>query len=299
MCLFGQLLEARLPDLIPYRKGKLWGFCDSTKKIIIAPQWERVSLFGANSAVVQKDGRAGLIDRTGKIILEPVYKTIDYQEQFGVRKICLFDRGTVGAVNSLGEIIISPTYNWLCWQGPYLEGMRNCKIGVFDTTGHEVMPFIYASCGDYPVSMGDSGQFAMPKNGKWGVVDTAGNTIIPFEFYWVTASGCGSWEVRTNYFESKYYDTQGKYISDSSYCPAQPPWLGFHQLVNGMKSYELESGLCGYLNAKGDTIFTPQFVIVNDFNADGLAFVEFRTKKCDSCFGKGYVDIHQTKYWEE
>jgi hypothetical protein len=30
----------KLPDLIPYRSGKLWGYCDSNKKIIIKPKYE-------------------------------------------------------------------------------------------------------------------------------------------------------------------------------------------------------------------------------------------------------------------
>lgn len=35
-----QCFAQKLPNLIPYREGKLWGYCDSNKKVIIKPKYE-------------------------------------------------------------------------------------------------------------------------------------------------------------------------------------------------------------------------------------------------------------------
>jgi hypothetical protein len=62
-----------LPDLIPYRKGTKWGFCDKNKKIIIPVIYDNVEFFGAyyvesyepskiyqDYALVRKDGKTFL-----------------------------------------------------------------------------------------------------------------------------------------------------------------------------------------------------------------------------------------------
>jgi len=41
---FPLILQAQLPELIPYRKGSLWGYADSTGKVIVEPQWKWVGL---------------------------------------------------------------------------------------------------------------------------------------------------------------------------------------------------------------------------------------------------------------
>ena len=37
--------SAQLPDLIPYRKGDLWGYCDSNKVVKIAPRFKYAGWF--------------------------------------------------------------------------------------------------------------------------------------------------------------------------------------------------------------------------------------------------------------
>lgn len=298
LCTFA--LNARLPDLIPYRKGNLWGYCDSTKKIIIEPQWDWVGLFGVSTAVVSKGGLDGVIDRTGKVIVRPLYRWIEVEEHHGLREIRRTSYGEVGAVNAAGEMVIPIEYEWLTWRGPYLEAMKGKgKCGVFDSLGGVVIPFIYKNRGDFPQSMGDSGQFSMCKNGKWGVVDTAGNVIIPFTYYWITSTDCGTWEVRTDYFTSMYYNTKGTYLGDTLKCQTTLRDWSYHQLKNGMQSFVGDDKLIGFKDAKGTVVYKPQFLTAYDFEPNGLAFVGFRTGECATCVGKGYIDRNGTKYWED
>src|ERR1051325_7442430 len=60
----------RLPSLIPYRKGNLWGYCDSTEKMVIEPRFKSAELFSDGLAYVEyNDSLHGFIDSLGNIKL--------------------------------------------------------------------------------------------------------------------------------------------------------------------------------------------------------------------------------------
>jgi hypothetical protein len=292
------LAEARLPDLIPYRAGPLWGFCDSTKKIIIAPAWDEVTFFGGNAAAVKRNGRWGMIDRNGNILVRPQYNWISAAYTHGLRFVTRTANGRYGAINDSGRLVVNIQYDWLSWQGPYLQGARSCNVGVLDSNGHEVLPFRYTHCGDYPRSMGDSGLFALSLNGKWGVVDTNGRTVIPFQYTWISATDCGQFEVETGDFTSAFYNTNGEQVAGIDSCSATPVWRGYHQLVNGMQSFE-SNGVHGYRNAAGTVIYEPQFGIAHDFQPNGIAEVWVKAPGTKRGAATGYIDIYGTTYWED
>lgn len=78
--LFSQVTEiSNLPDLIPYRKGNKWGFCDRNKKMVIPADFEEANLFGVTPgpqflefsydfAYVKKDGGDYKITKSGVLI---------------------------------------------------------------------------------------------------------------------------------------------------------------------------------------------------------------------------------------
>lgn len=47
-------------NVIPYRKGDKWGYCDKNKKILLEPKYEAVTFFDPNRfAKVQKKRSGG------------------------------------------------------------------------------------------------------------------------------------------------------------------------------------------------------------------------------------------------
>ncbi|MDQ3109232.1 MAG: WG repeat-containing protein [Bacteroidota bacterium] len=85
-------LSARLPDLIPYRnKSGMWGYCDSTKKIIIPCKFRDVKPFGNldsargifedNNVWIRKNGDFHIVPKPSpdsfvRVIYAPVYHYI-------------------------------------------------------------------------------------------------------------------------------------------------------------------------------------------------------------------------------
>jgi hypothetical protein len=52
LCFVIELSIAQLPDLIPYRKGNLWGYCDSNKVVKIEPKYNWVEPFSKNNIAI-------------------------------------------------------------------------------------------------------------------------------------------------------------------------------------------------------------------------------------------------------
>jgi len=63
--LLGTTLGICQPDLIPYRKGDKWGFCDRNKKIIIPIKYDDAEDFLGELARVKLNGKWGYIDKNG------------------------------------------------------------------------------------------------------------------------------------------------------------------------------------------------------------------------------------------
>jgi hypothetical protein len=64
--LLGTTLGICQPELIPYRKGDKWGFCDRNKKIVIPIKYDLVWPFSEELAAVKLNGKLGYIDKEGK-----------------------------------------------------------------------------------------------------------------------------------------------------------------------------------------------------------------------------------------
>lgn len=78
-------LQAQVPvkfdtGPIPYRKGDLWGYADTTGKILIEPQYDEAMVFYEEYTFVQKNGKYGMIDRSGKLIQPFKYEAVSNYE---------------------------------------------------------------------------------------------------------------------------------------------------------------------------------------------------------------------------
>lgn len=88
-------------NIIPYRKGKLWGYCDSTKRIIITPRFDSVEVFETfkqkdklsqkKVALVWKNKKVGLIDDKGKELVPCSFQqAYVMNDEPGRRRVALY-----------------------------------------------------------------------------------------------------------------------------------------------------------------------------------------------------------------
>lgn len=82
-------IAQQLPDLIPYRIGKKWGYCNSNKEIVISAKYDEVRLFAGDKAAVRNGIYWGYINKNGKVVIPIKYYWASdfYGENFDNAKV--------------------------------------------------------------------------------------------------------------------------------------------------------------------------------------------------------------------
>jgi len=174
------------------REGK-WGFADESGKVVIEPKWDLVSAFrGGNSTVNlggrdtpteeeqrkglsidwEPGGKWGIIDKTGKVLVEPEWDDIGPLAGEGFYMVAR--EGTWGILKKDGTEIVEPEWEDFRIIGENLYAvMRGGKWGVIKPDGTVVVKLVWDEIGSFldeiaPVKL----------NGKWGAVDENGEVMI-------------------------------------------------------------------------------------------------------------------------
>lgn len=143
---FGALAQ----EYIPYRKGKLWGYSNRKKKILIDCQYEETRFFIYDLAKVKKFGKWGLIDKEGLTFLPLQYDIIYAAAKEGRVVVCMGgDRSGHG-----GKWGIVPVYK-----------------------GEEI-PLEY----DLIRESGSIDLLGLSINQKWGGMNDQGRIVIPIQY---------------------------------------------------------------------------------------------------------------------
>ena len=129
-------LDNSLPELIPYRKGDKWGFCDRNKKIVIDCVYDKVYDVKRNNLFFE-DG----------VALVANYNTV-YEDQFTEYHFFTFSY-----IDTTGkEINALSTDNWPCeayyysndhFINGFTYAVRGGKGVIIDNKGNEIKGFIY------------------------------------------------------------------------------------------------------------------------------------------------------------
>jgi hypothetical protein len=149
LILHGTSFSQKLPDLIPYRKGELWGYCDSTKRVVIEPRYKSVDLFSEGLArVIIDDKTYSFIDTSGAIRF----------------KFHVMDTFVADFYNGLAAIY---SYRWKRFRSGFVN--KEFKV---------VIPLIYnADDEEFPMGF-MNGYSSVIHHGKHGILDTNGKFIL-------------------------------------------------------------------------------------------------------------------------
>jgi hypothetical protein len=312
LLLLQENLSAQLPDLIPYRKGNLWGFCDSTKKMIIEPKYSFVFSFKGNTTIASKpSGKPCILDKQGnEIDLNDSIWLVNAAVENDLRIYSDLDFHD-GVINEKGEIVMRPVNYDLEWMSSnYLFGKDDKfrPAALFNLQGKKLLDLTNYNDVEYDEDL--VGRYACRnKNKKWGVIDTNGVTLIPFRFRKLEHIGDDGIVLLTR--DSVFcYDKnckpykfskreRGKYIDyelpESETVTASTinvsEYVDYHRFRS--------SGKYGLKDNHGNIVIEAKYNDLDDFFINGLTQVfttrRIKSKKWDIV---GYVDIHGTEYWE-
>ena len=206
-------------DLKPVKDKatKLFGYQDKSKNWVIEPSFNAAKRFIGGFAIVEQDGRKGVIDQDGSWILKPEYDDIDKFDKAG---LCLVMRkeGKAklrGVANTEGKLVIPaecPAVNinrseGLIMAERYIDVPRigaKPMWGVYDFEGEEIFAPEFSSS---PSFHNGKGIAKSAWDGLMGIIDSNGQTLLPFNNLAINYSG-GGFEVLTSEFVSCYYDSR-------------------------------------------------------------------------------------------
>lgn len=254
------------------------GFIDWTGKVVVPAKYDGAGDFSEGLAWVWKNGKPGLIDKTGKEIamslpydipqnfsegLAAVMKSnkIGFVDKTGKEVIpCAYDNsakgfsqglaavekgGKWGFIDKTGEVVIDFTYD-----GAYSfsEGLaaveKNGKMGFIDKTGQEAFPFQYDYV--YPFS---EGLAVVAKNNKGGYIDKTGEEVIPLQYDFSKEFSNGLAPVMKNN-KWGYVNKEGELVIPFQYDDAAPFSEGFAWVV--------KSGNGGFIDTTGKEVVEPK-----------------------------------------
>ena len=219
--------------------NSLWGFIDSTGRLVIEPQFPMVGRFsnGLAPAIQCGSRRAGqyrdqygYIDHTGRFVIQSQFVDAEpFSEGLAAVKVGgneYGDGGQWGYIDTSGQFAISPQFNdTLGTTSPFSEGLA-------------------------AVTIPDS-RFGY--NGKTGYIDRTGHFVIPAQFN----SGAGSFIEGLAYVGVMFEKEQkGRQISNPP-----PSNLSAQQLMNLFLEREplYSGGKFGYINKQGHFVWEEKY----------------------------------------
>lgn len=158
-------------NLASVQKNGKWGFIDNSGKVVIDVQYDEVKDFHEGFAGVKKDGKWGFIDKTGQVIIDFKY---DEVTDFNQGLMAVRTNKYWSFIDKTGQV----TYNLL----PYKE-----------ETFWENLAVAYE-----------------PKTKKYGIVDKQGKIIVPFQYEDAEPFADGLVKVQLTYQNISPYDNNIK-----------------------------------------------------------------------------------------
>lgn len=129
------------PELIPYRKGDKWGYCDTNRVIKIPVVYDEAYPFIQGKALVNYKGRACKINKRGIVVKRFSFKLL------GSYNTDLIEieakKSLLGKIDLAGKVVFKPIYSEITKiNDETYEMVHQGKVGRINLQGEVVKPFV-------------------------------------------------------------------------------------------------------------------------------------------------------------
>jgi hypothetical protein len=131
-------------NFIPFRNGKLWGYCDTLGIVTVKPVYDSVTFFvyfqdNYKAGFVIRNKKKGMINKDAKEVIPPIYDDI----LSGTTNPVLKKGKLFGMANMDGKIIVPIQYDEVIqYSGPIIV-KKNGKYGLYNKAGRLIAPLKY------------------------------------------------------------------------------------------------------------------------------------------------------------
>ncbi len=175
---------------------------------------EQISTADINYYKIISDGKSGVIDKAGNVIIEPEYNTIKIPNPKEAIFICVYDYNAASGeyktkvLNEKNEEILTNYENVntidikeivssIPYEKTVLQYQKDGKYGIIDFSGKDITNPIYEEIKNMPYR---EGELIVKKDGKYGVININGGKLVNFEYDYITGDN--------------YYSTDKEYALD-------------------------------------------------------------------------------------
>lgn len=245
-----------LPASVKTSAGTKWGYINGRGKFVIAPQFDRANDFQRNGlAIVESNGRSGVIDETGLFVAAPIYYFIEPFSEG--RAIAGVSGGKMRVIDERGRVrtkafpfIMSYRENRAVFYKK--EGEKSFTFGFLDHEGRVVIKpqYLFAhhfSAGKALVKFRDKSHALIGLNGE--ILQT-----FSFQKMGKLSEGLLSFSINDQGLTG-YINESGKIVISPAFFSGKPFFQG-RAVVTMKKSNGLKSGL---IDREGDFIIPPEF----------------------------------------
>ena len=245
--------------------GQKWGVIDKTGKRLIQPEYYGHYAFSSSLALVTIGGKPRYIDKTGKIIIA---LNLDNASSFSEGLASVSIGGKFGYIDTKGQIVIKPQFEQAQNFSENLAAVKyQGKVGFIDKTGKIVIQpqFNWADPFADGVAWAATGD-------KSGFIDKAGKlTALSFDSPLTDATGAfseGLARVSVRGGDG-FIDKTGKLA-----IPARFGWA--KSFSEGLAAVSVD-GKCGFIDKTGNVVIPVKFDSADSFS-QGLARVRIGDK---------------------
>lgn len=255
-----------------HMKDTKWGFIDRNGKVIIKPKFKSAMSSTDGLAFAEDGDGAGFVNKNGDWAIKK--DKYDYFMGFKEDRAVWVENQKASIIDQKGKSITNEKFDKV---HQFSEGLalvsENGKYGFVDKDGKFVVPCKYDCAWDF-----SEGLAVVESGDKFGYIDKNAKEVIKPKFSSAQSFSEGMALVN-NDNKYEYIDKQGKVMLESKYSENG----NFH---DGLAKI-LDNNKIGYMNKKGDIVINPQFDKTDgtfsvDFS-EGLAIVLINGKK-------GYID---------
>lgn len=252
-------------NLLLIRVDKKAGFIDRSGKVLIEPQFEDAQDFSEGIAPVKVNEKWGFIDELGKIVIEPKFDSIIWH--FFSEGLILVRLGEKwGAIDKSGNFVIEPKFEMIY---KFSEGLAPVRIEkseylekwiYVDKTGKKAIDKEFFGADSFV----DGRAFVKVGFDEWALIDKSGKEVTKkhfdsFDSYGMFSEGLVAVKVKKKY---GFIDRNGKFI-------IKPKFDYADNFSEGLASVRIGCNY-GYIDTKGKIVIQPQYSFAGKFS-DGLA----------------------------
>lgn len=239
-----------------------WGYIDTLGRVAIKPAYTAAQDFVNEAAIVNCNGKWGMLNREGRELIPCQYDAISFLENTGNRMVKVhLQQPKYGLIDTLGQLTVSAVYEEI---GSFSDGRlavkRNGLWGFVNRDGLEVIPCRFREVQDF-----SEGMAAVKVGNLWGFIDLDGDTAIPIAY---AAAG--------NFRESKAWvkdDTGVYYINRQREVVIGPLFQRAFDFYRGVARVVVGQQY-GLIDSTGVFLVKPRFTGIEAFDTNGVAVAQ-------------------------